>query len=153
VIAGAHPKTSGYRWVISPSKIAVPAPAPDWLLEPLIRKDHQLEPYVPEPGDGERAQAMLACLPPADFESYDRWLEIGMALASVDPGLLSAWVDWSRGMSNFDERECLEKWSSFKKGGITIATLHHHAKAYGYAPARGGGGACWEITRHWGWGG
>ena len=140
VIAGAHPKTSGYRWWTSPTDKPLPSPAPDWLLEPLIREDRQIEPYVPKPGDGERALAMLACLPPAEFEPYDRWLEIGMALASVDPGLLSAWVEWSRGMSNFDAAECLAKWQTFKGGGITIATLHHHAKRYDYQPAAGAEG-------------
>lgn len=142
VIAGAHPSTDGYRWVIPPSQIALPASAPDWLLDPLVRHERHVEPYVPAPGDPERAVAMLACLPPADFESYDRWLEIGMALHSVDPGLLSAWVDWSRGMTNFDEAECLAKWDSFKAGGISIASLCHHAKAYDYqSSVKGGGGA------------
>ena len=107
VIAGAHPTTNGYSWVTSPSKVPLPALAPDWLLEPLIQQQQVIEPYTPLPGDAERAVAMLQCLPPGDFESYDRWLEVGMALASVDYGLLSAWVEWSRGMSNFDEAECL----------------------------------------------
>jgi hypothetical protein len=140
VIAGAHPETAGYSWVISPSLIPLPPPAPDWLLEPLVRKERQVEPYVPVDGDAERALEMLACLPPADFQSYDRWLEVGMALHSVDPGLLSAWVDWSRGMDTFEETECLLKWESFKGGGVTIATLHHHAKAYGYRSTPKGGG-------------
>jgi len=140
VIAGAHPITTGYRWVTSPSEIAVPAPAPDWLVQPLVRNERQLEPYQPATGDGERAVAMLSAISPTDFESYDRWLEIGMALHSVDPGLLTAWVDWSRGMSNFDETECLAKWDSFKGAGITIATLCHHAKNYGFQPASAGGG-------------
>lgn len=142
VIAGAHPKTAGYSWVISPSLIPLPPPAPDWLLEPLVRRERQVEPYVPVDGDAARALEMLACLPSADFQSYDRWLEVGMALHSVDPGLLSAWVDWSRGMDTFDEAECLLKWESYKGGGVTIATLHHHAKGYGYKPSpQGGGGA------------
>lgn len=140
VIAGAHPSTDGYRWVTPPSEIALPATAPEWLVKPLVRQECQAEPYVPANGDAERALAMLACLPPADFQCYDRWLEVGMTLHSVDPGLLSAWVDWSRGMDAFNEGECLLKWESFKGGGVTIATLHHHAKAYGYKPSSQGGG-------------
>lgn len=133
VIAGAHPDTAGYHWIPdrSPADISV-ADAPDWLLEPLIKSP--AEPadtdYQPTEADAQRAQDLLAHIQPRD--DYDSWLSIGMALHSVDPGFLSAWVEWSRGCSNFNEEECLNKWASFKGRGVTIGTLYYFAEQDGY---------------------
>ncbi|MCT0208670.1 PriCT-2 domain-containing protein [Synechococcus sp. CS-1332] len=139
VIIGAHPETGSYRWLegCSPQDIPDPAQAPDWLLEHLaVQEVKQAEPYTPQDGDAERAVAMLATIPAEQHSNYDNWLRIGMALHSVDPGLLSNWVDWSRTMAGFDEGECLYKWQSLGKSNrgrpATIASLHHLAKQHGY---------------------
>lgn len=133
VIAGAHPDTDGYRWISnrSPADLQV-ADAPDWLLWPMLKAS--TEPSAAEHGpatedDVPRALDLLQHIPPC--EDYDRWLRVGMALHSVSPGLLSDWVDWSRGCSNFDEEECLAKWASFKSSGTTIGTLHYLAESLG----------------------
>ncbi len=137
VIAGVHPVTGAYRWLQgrSPAERQV-ADAPDWLLEPLFKRPE--EPveadYAPDDGDCERALELLAHIQPRD--DYASWLAIGMALHSVDPGLLADWVNWSRGSSSFDEGECLAKWRSFKGRGVTIGTLHHYAQLDGYRPNR-----------------
>ena len=141
VIIGAHPETGRYRWLegCSPAELGDPAPAPDWLLEALVVQElPEAKPFKASDGDGERAVAMLQCLPAADYASYDAWLRIGMALHHTDAGLLSEWVKWCKGMgASFDEAECLRKWESFGRGGYrgrpaTIATLHHLAKRHGY---------------------
>ena len=133
IIAGAHPDTDGYRWIEgrSPADLQV-ADAPDWLLEPLLKAsadptaaDHQ----PATEADVPRALELLAHIPPCD--DYDRWLRVGMALHSVSPGLLSDWVSWSRGCSNFDEEECFQKWQSFRSSGTTIGTLHYLADTLG----------------------
>jgi hypothetical protein len=133
VIAGAHPDTAGYHWVNgrSPDQVQV-ADAPDWLLEPLFKKpdEHADTEYTPTAEDIPRAQQLLEHITPRD--DYDSWLSIGMALHSVDPGMLTDWVTWSRGCSNFDEEECLAKWASFKGSGLTIGTLHFYAEQDGY---------------------
>ncbi|MGB7564958.1 MAG: VapE domain-containing protein [Prochlorococcaceae cyanobacterium] len=83
---------------------------------------------------------VLSFLPPGDFERpRDKWLHVGMGLHHTDEGLLSDWVDWSNGMSNFDEEECLSKWESFGRGdgdgpAVTLGTLIHMAREYGYKP-------------------
>lgn len=143
VIIGAHPETGAYRWLPgrSPADIPDPAPAPDWLLEALLIQEHpDAEPVAPTAEDAARAVAMLQWLPAADFTSYDDWLGVGMALHHTDPGLLTAWRDWSAGMANFDEAELVAKWESFGKGHkgrpATIATLHHLAKQHGYKEPR-----------------
>lgn len=143
VIIGAHPDTAGYGWLPgrSPQEIPDPAPAPDWLLEALLIQEHpEAEPVAPTTADADRAVAMLHSLPPEQFTTYSDWLRIGMALHHTDPGLLTTWVDWCRPMPNFDEAECMAKWSTFGKGHrgrpATIATLHHLAKQYGYREPR-----------------
>jgi hypothetical protein len=85
-----------------------------------------------------KAQAALAFLPPLDFTSYGKWLGVGMALHSVSEEFLSAWIDWSRGMGEaFDEGEHNLKWQSFsseRDSSLTLGSLIHWAKAYGYQP-------------------
>jgi hypothetical protein len=137
VIAGAHPDTAGYSWLPlrSPEDVST-ADAPDWLLEPLFKApDEPIQAeYTPTAADVDRALGLLQHIKPRD--DYDSWLRIGMALHAVDPGLLSDWVGWSRGCSNFDEAECLAKWSSFKGGGVTIGTLYWFAEQDGYTRPR-----------------
>ena len=148
VIAGKHPETGGYRWVkdCSPQEVDV-AEAPEWLLEALLETDSSLPKNSPKPqkdlSDAEqehnrqKALTALKCLRPADFEDYDNWLMVGMTLHSVDEGLLNAWVEWSRPMSNFDEEEHLQKWDSFSEKepgeGVGIGTLIKEAKKHGYS--------------------
>jgi hypothetical protein len=133
VIAGVHPGTGAYRWMDgrSPAEQQV-ADAPDWLLEPLFKQPQEpvSADYEPSAQDCERALELLAHIQPRD--DYASWLQVGMALHSVDPGLLAAWVEWSRGSSHFDEAECLVKWRSFRGRGVTIGTLHHYAALDGY---------------------
>jgi hypothetical protein len=133
VIAGAHPSTDGYRWIAGqgPAERQV-ADAPEWLLEPLFKQPDEptSADYSPTAEDVPRALELLRHI--RAREDYASWLAIGMALHSVDPGLLSDWVAWSRDCSNFDEAECLSKWASFKGRGVTIGTLHHYAQLDGY---------------------
>ena len=55
VIAGTHPETKGYSWLplSSPAEIEM-APAPDWLLEPLVHQEQDLEPVEITAQDSER---------------------------------------------------------------------------------------------------
>ena len=138
VIAGAHPDTAGYAWIPdhSPAHLQV-ADAPEWLLAALFKpldEPHTAEHQPSTSADIPRALDLLAHINARD--DYQGWLNVGMALHSVDPGLLSDWVNWSRRCSNFDEEECLAKWSSFKGSGITIGTLHHYATQDGYTYRR-----------------
>lgn len=135
VIAGAHPDTNGYHWIPgrSPQDLNV-ADAPDWLLDPLFKKpeEHPSADYQPTTADAQRALQLLQHIQPR--EDYDSWLAVGMALHSVNPGFLSDWVEWSRGCSNFNEEECLAKWTSFKGRGVTIGSLYFFAEQDGYIP-------------------
>ena len=137
VIAGVHPLSGSYRWLEgrSPAQVQV-ADAPDWLLEPLFKRPE--EPveadFAPRSDDQERAIELLDHIQPR--EDYDGWLTVGMALHSIDPGLLNHWIAWSRGCSSFNAEECQAKWRSFKGRGVTIGTLFHFAGLDGYRPCR-----------------
>lgn len=137
VLAGAHPETGSYHWVegCSPTDIPEPTAAPYWLIEALTALNKErVSVSKRSADDSQRALEMLRHLQPGDFTTYQSWLQIGMALHHTDPMLLTAWIDFSRQMDNFDEKECHAKWKSFGKGKsqVTIASLHNWAKAYGY---------------------
>ena len=138
--AGAHPETSGYFWLdgCSPREFPEPAMAPDWLLMPFIRDEPSPSNFKVSSQDSSRALAMLACLPPGEFSNYWPWLKVGMALHSVDPEMLDAWVEWSSGMLNFNEDQCRNKWVSSGKGRnkLTVSSLYFWAKQHGYKPSR-----------------
>jgi hypothetical protein len=136
IIAGEHPDTLGYEWIPgrSPADLQV-ADAPEWLLAPLMKS--KAEPAAAEhqpstSADTPRALDLLAHIPASDADNYDRWLNVGMALHSVDPGLLNDWKEWSKTSDKYDEEVCLKKWISFKGSGVSIGTLHRYAEEAGY---------------------
>lgn len=69
-----------------------------------------------------------------DFDNYNRWLEVGMALANSSlPSdvALSLWHEWSSKSDKYDSKILDYKWNTFKNdknNNITIATLIYHAK-------------------------
>jgi hypothetical protein len=140
IIAGEHPDTNGYEWVQgrSPSDLQV-ADAPEWLLAPLMKAASEPTAAEHKPStaaDTPRALDLLAHIPESDADNYTSWIEVGMALHSVDPGLLHDWTEWSRSSAKFDEETCLKKWAGFKGGGITIGSLHYYAERTGYRYVR-----------------
>lgn len=79
----------------------------------------------------ETVREALATISPSIC--YADWLRIGMALHSWDSSAgLALFVEWSRGGSSFKAGEPETKWSSFKAGGVTVATLFAAAKAAGW---------------------
>jgi predicted P-loop ATPase len=146
VVAGAHPQTSGYYWVKNHAPGDRPiAEAPLCLIEKMLKPAP--EPQRPAPlalvevvnpqADAERARSYLAALSPSRADDYDDWLEIGMALHSVgDDSLLDDWEQWSAQSSKHKPSDCLRKWRSFKKSGITLGTLGDLAKKDGWRSSR-----------------
>lgn len=99
-----------------------------WLPEPKPKKE-QPAPRQNYPDGDDRATALRALDVLDPSVSYPQWLEIGMALYSVDSSasMLTEWENWSRVSDKFVEGECSKKWSSFGTGDITIGTLCHLA--------------------------
>jgi len=75
----------------------------------------------------------LAFIPADDRPT---WVKVSMALKSAlgDEGL-DIWLNWSRKSDSFNERDAIATWKSIRpEGGITIATVFHEAKKYGWTP-------------------
>jgi hypothetical protein len=137
IVAGAHPLTSGYSWVPgrSPTDVDI-AEAPADLIARMLRQPVQAPlPLMSAAGgdDTARARSFLEVLQPSRADDYDQWLEVGMALHSVDDALLADWINWSSQSSKFKPGDCEHKWRGFKSGGgITLGTLGQLAKQDGW---------------------
>jgi len=85
------------------------------------------------PPDREGVSDALRHIPPDD---RDLWVRKAMAIKSeFGESGLPIWLEWSRPSESFNERDALATWKSIRpEGGITIATLFHEAKKYGWRP-------------------
>jgi len=61
---------------------------------------------------------------------------MAMAIKSeLDEMGFPIWLEWSRPSESFNEKDAIAVWKSVEpNGGITIATLFHEAKRYGWTP-------------------
>lgn len=82
--------------------------------------------------DVERAEAMLKYVDPSEL-SHDEWLNVGMALKNtgVPFEIFDEWSQQDEERYN-KKKTCEYTWNSFKRDGITIATLHKMAMERGY---------------------
>ena len=96
--------------------------------------------------DEERIADALRAIPADD---RDVWLQIGMALKDeLGDGGRSIWDSWSATCPDkFKERDQDKTWRSFRRNGIGIGTLFHHAKKHGWprGPLRGNGKATGAV--------
>ncbi|HEY9769822.1 MAG TPA: DUF3987 domain-containing protein [Coleofasciculaceae cyanobacterium] len=143
-----HPTTGEYRWVdgcaIDETEVAI---APNWIIEQML-----IEPVKQKAGEKRKVTAFFTPSPmhvrwtDTDFalsyldavssyraSDYDEWLNVGMALHSIDDTLLDAWDKWSNQSAKYKPGECERKWRSFSSGGgVTLGTLAHMAKQDGW---------------------
>jgi len=68
---------------------------------------------------------------PAD--DRDTWVQMGMAVKSElgDAGF-AIWDDWSQTAHNYNKLAAKQVWRSIRGSGISIRTLYHEAKSYGW---------------------
>ena len=76
-----------------------------------------------------------------DFDVYDTWIGIGMALNDWDQSQgLDLWRQWSEQSPKYKAGDCEPKWPTFSPGGpLTIRTLFKQALDGGWDPSRAGG--------------
>lgn len=151
-----HPSTGEYVYVegcaFGEVEIAI---APDWLIEQMLTdkatpnptptaeatpKPMQTTQPKPDTQWSERDWALsyLEALSPSRADSYHDWLNVGMALHSVDDSLLTDWDAWSRASTKYKPGECDKKWASFgKRSGIKLGTLGKMAKEDGWRKPTG----------------
>lgn len=71
---------------------------------------------------------------------YDEWLQIGMALhATEEPEAFDLWDAWSAQGDTYRQGETKAKWETFSidPDGVTLGTLFHLAKGYGWTEEDG----------------
>ncbi|MDJ0596192.1 MAG: bifunctional DNA primase/polymerase [Pleurocapsa sp. MO_226.B13] len=144
-----HPITGEYRWVdgcaIDETEIAL---APDWIIEQMLidpvgqktekQGKGKTTNFTPSSlhtkwTDFDFALSYLNAISSYRADDYDEWLNVGMALHSVDEELLSEWDKWSSQSAKYKPGECERKWRSFSRGGgVTLGTLAHMAKLDGW---------------------
>lgn len=80
------------------------------------------------------AETISAAL--AHVDAYDRevWLRMGMAVkAELGDAGFDIWDVWSQSADNYNKREAVSSWKSFKRsGGVTIGTLIREAQLAGF---------------------
>jgi hypothetical protein len=80
-------------------------------------------------------EARLARLARWRCDDYDAWVHVGMALSELGPAGLRLWDAWSRGSPKHRERDCNEKWLTFRpREGLTLASLAYWANQDSPAP-------------------
>jgi hypothetical protein len=81
----------------------------------------------------EEIQEIRSALSYISSDDRDTWVRIGMALKST--GSISGyglWNDWSRTSSKYKADDMEKRWAGLKPADITIASLFHEAKKYGW---------------------
>jgi hypothetical protein len=82
--------------------------------------------WRPRTDDDRRIRNALQRIPVDDRET---WLRVGMALCDhYENGGRAIWDEWSATSGKFDPRTQERVWKSFRRGGVTIATLFHLAR-------------------------
>jgi hypothetical protein len=156
IVAGHHPLTGSYHWIPgqAPWECEV-AEAPKWVIEQMLKNvsSHQSalaqsnhRPVTSTWTDRDWARSYLAVIPSA--EDYETWIQVGMALQSVDEDLLADWDGWSKGASNYEQGACEKHWKSFKSSkGVELGTLGWLAKQNGWqSPFKESRGALPTLT-------
>lgn len=102
------------------SPAGAPAPRPPAAGNDLARRLESALPYID-----------------ADIE-HDTWVQVGMGLkAALGDAGLSLWTYWSSKGAKFPGAELLQrKWQSFKRGGVTEATIFKLAMEGGWRPPK-----------------
>jgi len=109
------------------------AVVPDWIIEIFQKKaEAETEPagIVLPP---EEIQEIRSALSYISSDDRDTWVRTGMALKST--GSVSAyglWNEWSQTSSKYKADDMEKRWAGLKPADITIASLFHEAKKYGW---------------------
>jgi hypothetical protein len=113
--------------------------APQDLVDALRKPEHYRTEYDGQPIDITEADLkdMLTYYKNTDVD-YEEWIRTGMAIHDATGGTgFDIWDDWSRSSKKYDPAEMQRKWHSFGKSSslVTVATIIHHAKQYGWTPS------------------
>jgi len=127
-----HQSGSVYTWESSDA----PADLPLWalpILDPPRAAPRSLPMFDDSVDMAEVRSALDAIDPDCD---HDTWVQVGMALHSIDPALgLGEWDAWSSRGAKYDAGVVTRKWDSFNGSGVTKSTLFRFAMDAGWRAA------------------
>lgn len=63
------------------------------------------------------AVKLLDRLPQEFCDNYPKWFNTGRALFNTNPGLLTAYIEWSKRSKKYREGDCERNWVQFENGG------------------------------------
>lgn len=123
-----HPNGTAYEWEASSSPLdgCIPSTLPGWIrdqsrapVQALVFED---APIAPTP----RWLDALAALAHISSDERDTWLRVGMAIHNERPDSegFSAWCTWSERSPKFNFADQSRVWASFRRRGISGATLN-----------------------------
>lgn len=123
-----HPSGTPYGWEASSSPLdgCIPSTLPGWIrdqarapVQALVFED---APMAPTP----RWLDALAALPHIDSNARETWLAVGMAIHNERPDSegFQAWCNWSEASPKFNFADQSRVWASFRRRGISGATLN-----------------------------
>ncbi|WP_434620349.1 VapE domain-containing protein [Tabrizicola sp. M-4] len=129
-----HPDTGNpYRWVrpldLDLIELGIGPTAK------ISQKERKSSAALPEEPDWPRIHSALAAI--YDASDYQEWISIGLALHNVSGGSdlgFQTWCNWAKQDERFSLKEHRAKWRSFKREGVTVATLFKTAMNYGWNP-------------------
>ena len=99
---------------------------------PVARQQTVIQPKSWQSRDDEEERIRDAIFA-IGSDDRDTWLQVGMALKDeLGGGGRALWDQWSQGSNKYNERDQDRTWKSFKRNGITIGTLFHHAQQSGW---------------------
>lgn len=104
---------------------------------PIVRPKKLIDPGLVE------QEAILDALDIIPSDEWETWRKVGMALHSYTDGSeegFQLWDEWSRTCpGKYDPKEQRRGWGSFKnrEDGVSIGTILHMAKEYGFVPRYG----------------
>lgn len=80
-------------------------------------------------------QEMLA---PVPSDERGTWIRVGMALrGAYGDDAFEVWNQWSSNAPNYKSKGMRAQWRSFRSaGGVTMGTVFHLARQYGWTPSR-----------------
>ena len=105
---------------------------------PLPRAKPAERPFTPGNDDEARIRDALFRI---NADDRQIWLDCGMALKSHlgDSAGRALWDSWSQTSAKYTERDQDKTWQSFKKNGIGIGSVFHHARQAGWVSRRPNG--------------
>lgn len=77
----------------------------------------------------EEVTLLLSLISKERAVGYGDWIQVGLALKSIDRGLAKYWLEFSQQCpEKYDEGVCLKKWAKFEPRTNRMATLHWMAR-------------------------